>query len=196
MKTNAEKLKAEKLKLFQFFSVSVFQRLRKFQIFSFSVFVFLTAGCASYRLGPVAGAVAGEKSIEIQPFNNQTLQPRLGDALTRSLRERLQTDGTYHLATHGPGDVIVTGVIREYTRQALGYLSTDVATPENYRLEISAHVTARDRFSGKLILDQDVKGHTFVNLGADLASAERQALPLLAEDLAQNIAEILDEGAW
>ena len=154
------------------------------------------AGCASYRLGPVNGAVAGGKSIEVQPFNNQTLQPRLGDALTRSLRERLQADGTYHLATHGPGDVIVTGVIREYTRQPLGYLSTDVATPENYRVEVAAHVTARDRFSGKLILDQDVKGHTFVNIGTDLASAERQALPLLAEDLAQNIAEILDEGAW
>jgi hypothetical protein len=36
------------------------------------------------------------------PFNNQTLQPRLGDAVTQALRERLQTDGTYHLATHGP----------------------------------------------------------------------------------------------
>jgi hypothetical protein len=154
------------------------------------------AGCASYHLGPVNGAVAGEKSIEVQPFNNQTLQPRLGDALTQSLRECLQADATYHLATRDPGDVIVTGVIRGYTRQGLGYLSTDVATPENYRVEVVAHVTARDRISGKLILDKDVKGHTFVNIGTDLASAERQAMPLLAEDLAQNIAEILDEGAW
>lgn len=154
------------------------------------------AGCASYHLGPVNGAVAGEKSIEVQPFNNQTLQPRLGDALTQSLRECLQADATYHLATHVPGDVIVTGVIREYTRQGLGYLSTDVATPENYRVDAVAHVTVRDRLSGKLIMDKDVKGHTFVNIGTDLASAERQALPLLAADLAQNIAAILDEGAW
>jgi len=108
----------------------------------------------------------------------------------------LQADATYHLATRDPGDVIVTGVIRGYTRQGLGYLSTDVATPENYRVEVVAHVTARDRISGKLILDKDVKGHTFVNIGTDLASAERQAMPLLAEDLSQNIAEILDEGAW
>jgi len=154
------------------------------------------AGCASYHLGPVNGAEAGAKSITVAPFNNQTLQPRLGDALTQALRERLQADATYHLATHGPGDVIVTGVIRQYTRLALGNLSTDVATPENYRVEIVAHVTARDRLSGRLILDKDVKGHTFVHIGADLASAERQALPLLADDLAQNIAEILDEGAW
>jgi hypothetical protein len=156
----------------------------------------LLAGCASYHLGPVNGAVAGEKTIQVQPFNNQTLQPRLGDALTQSLRERLQTDATYRLATHGPGDIVVTGVIQQYFRQGLGYLSTDTATPENYRLEITAHVTASDRVSGKVILDKEVRGHTFVNVGADLASAERQALPLLAEDLAQNIAEVLTEGAW
>ncbi len=61
----------------------------------------LFAGCAGYHLGPVNDAIAGAKSIEILPFNNQTLQPRLGDAVTQALRERLQTDGTYHLNTHG-----------------------------------------------------------------------------------------------
>jgi hypothetical protein len=154
------------------------------------------AGCAGYQLGPVNGASASAKSIEVQPFNNQTLQPRLGDAITESLRERLQTDGTYHLATRGPGDVVVSGVVRQYTRQGLGYLNTDVTTPENYRVDLVVHVTARDRLSGRTILDKDVKGHTFVHIGDDLASAERQALPLLAEDLAHNITEMLTEGAW
>jgi hypothetical protein len=156
----------------------------------------MLAGCAGYHLGPVNGAVAGEKSIEVLPFNNQTLQPRLGAALTESLREHLQTDATYHLATSSPGDVIVTGVIRSYSREGLGYLSTDAATPENYRVDAVAHVTVRDRASGKLLLDKDVKGHTLVHVGADLASAERQSLPLLADDLAQNITELLTEGAW
>jgi len=154
------------------------------------------AGCAGYRLGPVNGATAGEKSIEVQPFNNQTLQPRLGDAVTESLRERLQTDATYHLATHGGGDLVVTGIIRQYNRQGLGYLSSDTATPENYRVDLMVHVTARERITGKLVLDKDVKGHTFVHIGDDLASAEREALPLLAEDVAQNITELLTEGAW
>ncbi len=154
------------------------------------------AGCASYHLGPVNGVQAGEKSIEVLPFNNQTLQPRLGDALTQSLRQRLQTDATYRLATHGNGDVVVTGIIRQYTRSGLGYLNTDVITPENYRVDLAVHVIARDRVSGKMILEKDVRGHTFIHIGADLASAERQALPLLADDLAQNITEMLTEGAW
>ncbi len=170
--------------------------MRALKIFLGGLAVVAFAGCAGYHLGPVNGAVAGEKSVEVQPFNNQTLQPRLGDALTQSLREKLQADATFHLATGGPGDLVVTGIIRQYTRQGLGYLSTDTATPENYLIEVTAHVTARDRLSGKLVLDKDVKGHTFVHIGADLASTERQALPLLAEDLAQNITEMLAEGAW
>jgi hypothetical protein len=157
----------------------------------------LVAGCAGYHLGPVNGASAGAKSIEVQPFNNQTLQPRLGDAITQSLRERLQTDATYRLASRGgSGDVVVTGVVREYSRQGLGFLNTDVTTPENYRVDLVVHVIARDRLSGKTVLDKDVKGHTFVHIGDDLASAERQAMPILAEDLAQNISELLTEGAW
>jgi hypothetical protein len=156
----------------------------------------LLAGCAGYHLGPVNGAVAGEKSIEILPFNNQTLQPRLGDAVTQALRERLQTDGTYHLDTHGAADVVVTGVITRYHRKAVSYLNTDVTTAQSYRVDLTAHVVARERATGKLLLEKDVTGYTLVTVGTDLASAERQAAPLLAEDLAQNISELITEGAW
>ena len=45
-------------------------------------------------------------------------------------------------------------------------------------------------------MDRDVKGHTLVNVGPDFASSERQAEPLLAANLAQNITELLTEGAW
>ena len=156
----------------------------------------LLAGCASYHLGPTTGLGAGDKTVEILPFNNQTLQPRLGDAITQSLRERVQVDGTYRLATGGPGDVVVTGVVRQYERQGIAYLNTDAVTPENYQISITVHVIARERATGKLLLDKDVKGHTLVNVGSDLASAELQALPLLAEDLSQNIMELLSEGTW
>ncbi|HSY17288.1 MAG TPA: LPS assembly lipoprotein LptE [Candidatus Acidoferrales bacterium] len=154
------------------------------------------AGCASYHFGPVMDDKAGDKSVEVLPFNNQTLEPRLGDALTQALRERLQTDATYHLDTQGTGDIVVTGVIRQYHRIGLGYSSSDAITPENYRIEVIVHVIARERATGKAILDRDVKGQTLVHIGTDLASAERQALPLVSEELARTITEHLAEGSW
>jgi hypothetical protein len=170
--------------------------MRPLIFFAICVTAFLSAGCAGYHLGPVNGAVAGEKSVEIVPFNNQTLQPRLGDAVTQALRERMQTDGTYRLATRDPGDIVVTGVIASYRREGVSFLRTDVTTAENYRVELTAHVTARDRATGKVLFDKNVKGYTLVQVGTDLADSERQSTPLLAEDLARNITELLTEGAW
>ncbi len=153
-------------------------------------------GCSAYHLGPVNGAVAGEKTIEVMPFNNQTLQPRLGDAMTQALRERLQVDGTYRLVSSGPGDLVVSGTIRNYDRQGLGYLNSDSLTPQNFRVEVTVHVVVRDSVTGKALMDRDVKGHTLVNVGSDLASSERQVAPLLAADVASNIASLLTEGTW
>lgn len=156
----------------------------------------LLSGCAGYHLGPVGGSDAGEKSVAVLPFNNQTLEPRLGDAVTQAVRERLQVDGTCHLATRGDADVVVSGVIKSYGRQALSYLNRDVSTPENYRIGITAHVVARERSSGKVLFEKDLKGYTLLRVGDDLASASREAQPLLAEDLARNVVEQLTENAW
>jgi hypothetical protein len=153
-------------------------------------------GCAGYHLGAVKDGSAGEKTIEVLPFNNQTLQPRLGDALTQALRERLQVDGTYQVVTGQPGDLVVSGTIRNYDRQGLGFLDTDSSTPQNFRVDVTVHVVVRNRVTGRAVLDRDVKGHTLVNVGSDLASSERQAAPMLAADVAQNIASLLTEGAW
>jgi Lipopolysaccharide-assembly len=155
----------------------------------------LLGGCAAYHLGPVNDAMPGDKSVEVLPFNNQTLQPRLGDAVTQALRERLESDATYRLAD-GKGDIILTGVITSYSRQGLSFLSSDVLTANNYQVGIIAHVIARDSTTGKVLLDKDVKGSTLVHVGSDLADAERQAMPLLAEDLAQNVTQMLTEGTW
>jgi hypothetical protein len=165
--------------------------------FLFVALVVLSAGCAGYHLGPVnPGHGAGEKSIEISPFNNQTLQPRMGEAVMQALRERLQTDGTYRLATRDPGDLVITGVITDYQREGTSFLGTDVTTAVNYRVTLTAHITARDRATNKLLLDKMVKGHTLIQVGTNLAESERQSLPLLADDLARNVAELLTEGAW
>ena len=56
-------------------------------------------------------------------------------------------------------------------------------------------MTARDRSTGKVILDQPVTGFTLIRVTTDLTSTERQALPLLAADLAKNVTALLAEGA-
>ena len=154
------------------------------------------SGCAGYKLGPVNGMVAREKSIQINPFANQTLEPRLGDAVTAQLRQQLQSDGTFQLASHDDGDIVVSGAVTHDFRYEVSFAASDILTVRDYRLEAIAQVTARSRSTGKIILNQPVTGRTLIRVTTDLSSTERQALPLLATDLAQNITALLAEGAW
>ena len=154
------------------------------------------SSCAGYQLGPSNGLAARETSVQVNPFVNQTLQPRLTDVVTWQMRKELQHDGTYQLATHGDGDIVVTGVLTRYERAAVTFSSSDILTVQDYQLSLTAHVTARDRSSGRILLDQPVTGHTLMRVGNDMTSAERQVMPLLAQDLAQNVTALLADGKW
>ena len=154
------------------------------------------SGCAGYKLGPVNGLAAREKSVQINPFDNQTLEPRLTDAVTSQLRKELQRDGTYQLATRNDGDIVVAGSIKSYQRFEVSFSSGDILTGRDFRLELGVQVTAHERSTGKVILDQMVKGTTLIRVTNDLTSSERQALPLLAADLAKNVTALLAEGSW
>ena len=153
-------------------------------------------GCAGYRLGATNGEAQGSRSVQISPFNNETLEPRLTDAVTAQLRKSLQRDNTFRLATHDDADIIVTGKITHYRRHALSSQPHDVETASDYRITMTAQVTARERATGKVLFDQPVHGFTVIRVESDIVSAERQALPLLAGNLAKNVTDLLADGRW
>ena len=154
------------------------------------------AGCAGYRLGPTNGVAAGSKTIQVNFFRNATLEPRLVEAVAASLRKTLQQEGTYRLDTHGDGEIVVNGVITEFRRSELSLQPTDVITVRDYTLYLKTKVTATERSTGRVVLDREITGRTTIRVGNDLASSERQAVPLLADDLARNVTDLLVDGTW
>ncbi len=156
----------------------------------------LLSGCAGYRLGPSNGMAAGDRSIKVRPFVNSTMEPRLSDAVTEQMRKELQRDGTFRLASGSDADIVLTGTLTRYDRIELSFAPNDVLTVRDYRLTLVAQVKAVNRGTGQPILEKEVTGHTLIRIGSDLTSAERQALPLLAADLARNITALLADGSW
>ena len=161
-----------------------------------SVLAAALCGCAGYRLGPTNGDVAGSRSISVEPFKNDTVEPRVTDYVSLELRKRLQQDGTFRLETQGDGDIMLRGHITKFDRSELAFQPTDVVTPQDYTLIMVAEVTAVERSTGKTNLNRLITGRTTIRVGSDLASAERQAIPLLAEDLARNAIATLADGSW
>jgi hypothetical protein len=164
------------------------------RVLFFAVVLSMAAGCG-YTVGPTNGLTAGEKKIQITPFLNHTLEPRLGDAVTTALRQNIQRDGTYHLATRGDADIIVTGTITKYDRHELNFEPHDVLTVKDFRVNVEAKITARNVTSGSST-NWTATAYTLVRVGSDLTSSERQAMPDLADQLAKTVTGSLVDGSW
>ena len=154
------------------------------------------AGCAGYQLGPTQGRLAGAQSVQVLPFHNQTLEPRLADPLTASLRKELQRDGTFRLETKEAGDILVSGTIVGYNRRAIAFQRNETRTAKDYTISMTAQVTATERLTGRVLLNKRVSGRSMIRVGNDLTSAERQGIPLVADDFARNVTSLLANGDW
>jgi outer membrane lipopolysaccharide assembly protein LptE/RlpB len=152
-------------------------------------------GCA-YRLGPSSGIEAGSRSVAVLPFENATLEPRVTESISTALRQQLQQEGSFKLTRRDDADVVLTGVVRSIVRSEQSFAFQDTRHVRDYRLEIVARVTATERGTGRKVLDREVTGHTTMRVQSDLPSAERQAMPLLAANLARNITSMLVDGTW
>jgi hypothetical protein len=153
-------------------------------------------GCAGYRLGPSGYQEAGARSVQIIPFVNNSPEPGLADEATSALREAIQNDGTFRLATQDDGDWIVTPIITNYGRRGLTLSNSDIRTVTDYQVSVTAHITVRERSSGKVLIDRTIHATALERVGSDFGSTERQTAPQLAQDLAQQITDLLANPSW
>jgi hypothetical protein len=156
----------------------------------------LGVACSGYRLGPTSGFEAGSRTVRVQYFENQTLQPRLSEALAHALRKRLQQDGTYRLVSAGPADVVVSGEILRYDRRPVSFQRQDVRTTRDEEIELAVRLVAKDYLAGTNLVDREVIGRMTVRLDGNQTSAERQALTQLAEDFADRAAPLIVDSTW
>jgi hypothetical protein len=170
--------------------------MNPWRVILFAAVAGLLAGCAGYGLGPTNGTAAGSRSIQVAFFQNLTIEPRLSEAVVHAMRKRLQQEGTYRLATQDDGDVVVRGAIVRYEREAVTYQPKDVITVRDYEVTLHCRVVAEERGTGKVLLDQEVRGRATIRVAADQTSVERQALPILADDFARNAVDLLADGTW
>ncbi len=150
------------------------------------------SGCA-YRVGPTS--TLGIRSIAVLNFHNKTHEPRLNVQITNAIIKRLQTDGSIKVVSEEAADATLSGTVTRWQRTALRYSRVNVLLPGEYQLIIYAHATLTDNRTGKRLVENDFIGTTFYFFSDDLAQAERQALPLAADDLARRITDRIVD-AW
>jgi len=152
-------------------------------------------GCLGYHIGPVKPYYFRDvHTIAVPTFKNRTLLPRAEVLVTDTVIKQLQQDGTYKIGSDNDADAVLKGeIIRVDRLPARSVRGNVLATREfNLRMEVRYVVAARDGTA--LVGNGHGAGATSFFVSADPATDERQALPLAAEDLANQLVTQLSEG--
>lgn len=166
-----------------------------FPLLSLMVLGFLLNGCG-YRLGNVVGEnMRDVRTIYLPVVRNKTLEPNIHMIMTNELARRINNDGTFALGPEKGSDAIMEVSIVGVERQSLRRSITDVSDVEEMRITLTCEVTVTNLRRGERVLNKRlVSGSTDFFIQQNQQEAERQAIPLAAEDAAKKIIALIAEG--
>lgn len=169
---------------------------RAYRLSSVLLVVLSLSGCAGYRVGNVSGRdLQGVRSVYVPVARNTSLEPDLQMTVTNAIVRRFNSDGTLEVNQNPNADseldITITNVLHTPVRSS----TTDLLVTAQYQLTIQATATYVNRKLGRKIFENySVGGSTTFFTQNDIQEGERQALPLAADDLANNAVKLVTEG--
>jgi len=157
---------------------------------------FALSGCAGYRVGNISGRdLQGVASVYVPVVKNASLEPDLQMVVTNALIRRFNDDGTLQVNQNASADSELDVVVTNVAHTPIRSSNSDLLITAEYQIRIEAKATYVNRRLGRKIFENvDVVGTTTFFTQSNIQEAERQAIPLAAEDLAQNTVKLITEG--
>jgi len=154
------------------------------------------SGCAGYRVGNTSGRnLQGVRSVYVPVARNTSLEPDLQMTVTNAVIRRFNSDGTLEVNQNSNADSELDLVITNVNHTPVRSSTTDILITAQYQLTIQARATYVNRRLGRKIFENvAVTGSTTFFTQSDIQEGERQALPLAADDLANNAVKLITEG--
>jgi hypothetical protein len=173
----------------------------RFALVSFLVL----SGC--YTLGPITPTyMKGVHSLSVPIFANKSFEPQVQAVVTDTFIKELQTDGTYPITGEDEADAIVYGTITDVIRTQTKSVVGDVLASAEFQITLKIHIQVlrggsgetptpgQPSTAGQLLVNKDFSGQAYFFVGSDIATQERQAIPIAAQDCAKQVSAFLTEG--
>ncbi len=162
-------------------------------LFIASLALLLQSGCYNYRVGTTLPA--NMRTVVVETFANESGEPNLEHELQRALRQEIQREGQLRLVAPELAAIKLNGTILSYSLAPMRYDHDRPKTVAEYRVEIKVRVEAVERATGKPVAKQTVIGDTTLQVGGDLMTARRTALPAATRQAAHEIINVV-VSAW
>lgn len=155
---------------------------------------FLLAGCG-YKLGEIRPTpMRSVRTLAVPTFKNKTYEPRVEVLLADTLIKQLQQDGTYTIVSDNTADAILNCTLTHIERRSLRSVQNNVLATSEFGIALEVNFQVIDRVTGVTLMEGRVRGDASFFADEDLQTAERQAIPVAASDLAEELTVRLTEG--
>jgi len=160
------------------------------------VVVLALGGCAGYRVGNISGRdLQGVRSVYVPVVKNSSLEPDLQVTATNAIIRRFNDDGTLEVNQTANADSELDITITNVEHTPIRSSTSDILVTAQYQVTIQATATFVNRRLGRKIFENTaVTGSTTFFTQSNIQEGERQALPLAAQDLADNAVKLVTEG--
>jgi hypothetical protein len=162
------------------------------------VTLFLSEGCANYRMG--AGPAPSFSSLYIAPASNKTTVPQSRELVSTMLREAFIKDGRVELVDgRGDADATLEVTLVKFRRENSANREDDNGLARKFTLYLTAQCSLRDNRTGQMLFSGrtiEVQRESFTDNGLGLVpfgtsndqlQSEYNTLPLLAELLSEKV---------
>jgi hypothetical protein len=137
----------------------------------------------------------GVRSVYVPVVKNTSLEPDLQMTVTNAVIRRFNSDGTLEVNQNSNADSELDITITDVKHTPVRSSTSDILITAQYQLTIEATATYVNRRLGRKIFENiSVIGNTTFFTQSDIQEGERQALPLAADDLANNAVKLITEG--
>ena len=154
---------------------------------AFTPLLLLPSACATYKLGLPEGPPF--RSIHIPVVRNNTFAPQMQGHMTRAIREEFAKGASsVSLTNEDSAEAVLRITLTKYNRRTATVNPNDTGVPASYNLRLSAKATLINNQTGEIYFKDRPFEQLIQSFGSDqLPERERQNLPLLARNLAENI---------
>ncbi|MBM4455816.1 MAG: hypothetical protein FJ411_05445 [Verrucomicrobia bacterium] len=159
----------------------------------------LLGSCANYKMGstPKGSGLEDVRVLYMPTAINETSETAVPGPVTNAILQEIDRDGTFRHARKDEADAILEVTVKKIERSPIQQSVEQYLTTLQYQLVVTVEYRLFSMKDKKEVIGKTaVSGSTTFFVQGDQTESQRQALPLAAQNLAQNLVSSLASRGW
>lgn len=159
----------------------------------------LLASCANYQMGstPKGAGLQDVRVLYVPSVVNETDETAVPGPVTNAILQEIDREGTFRHARKDEADAILEVTVKKIERSPIQQSVEQYLTTLQYQLTIILEYRVYSMKDKKDVISKtSVRGYTTFFVQGDQTESQRQALPLAAQNAAENLVTALANRGW